>query len=215
MKTLLFVLGGKVDGHVPTAHFALRTEAAIQYYHDHHTNEEIVFLVSGRWTNATETFDETEAEIGKQYILERIPEALVYKEDISVELVGNYAFSKPLIMALKPDTVVVFTSELMLNRNKLLGKKIFAQDFPVHYDVITTDLSDNETLVAKEVDAIALFNKLFTDVNDGDHVTFRDILLYQTPYYFKGIIRDQDFFDAYWDGGYENFLHGRDVRKNI
>lgn len=214
MKTVLFVLGGKVINNKPDGHYALRINAAIEYYEGHSSTEEIYFVVSGRWTNVTDAFALTEAEVGRRFILSHIPEAVVYKEDISVELIGNYAFSKPLIEAIKPDSVIVFTSNLLLKRNRTIGQRIFADHTLFKYEVITDELSDNEVLVAKEESAVKLFNNLFVGVKDGDDAKFRDILLYSTPYYFKGIVDDKDYFDSYWDGGYERYLNALNVRNN-
>lgn len=106
MKTALFILGGRVKDGRPEKHFLLRTEAAASYHKQHRQHEDISFLVSGRWTNVTEDYEINEAEVGKRFILNSAPESIVYKEDISVELTGNYAFSKPLLRALLPDKVV-------------------------------------------------------------------------------------------------------------
>lgn len=214
MTTVLFILGGKVADEKPIAHFLLRLDAAIDYYRQHNQDEDIIFLVSGRWTSVTESFTLTEAEVGKLHILNAIPSANIIKEDISVELIGNYAFSKPLIVGFNPNKVVIFTSELLFPRNTKIAQRIFADSFLYELPIITKDLSDNTVLVDKEVQATKLFIKLFADVADGDDEVFRSILLYKTPYYYRGIIKDKDFFDMYWDGGYEHFIHARDVRKN-
>lgn len=215
MKTLLLILGGKTINNLPDKHFLLRTDAAIDYYEQFNSTEEILFLVSGRWTNVTDSFELTEAEIGKQYILNRIPDAQVYKEDISVDLIGNYAFSKPIIKTLEPTKVVIFSAEFMFNRNQTIAKKIFADDISYEHVVITNDLSDNQVLVQKELLATKLFNNLSSDIEDGDDSKMRDKLLYATPYYFKGVIKDKDFFDTYWEGGYDNYLGALGVRNEV
>lgn len=213
MRTVLFILGGKVAQNKPAAHFELRINAAIEYYKQHSSTEEISFVVSGRWTNVTDAFELTEAEVGKRAIISNIPEAVVYKEDISVELIGNYAFSKPIIEALKPDSVVIFTSNLLLKRNRTIGQRVFANHTLLKYEMITEELSDNEVLTTKEESAIKLFNNLFADVESGDDAAFRNILLYSTPYYFKGIVDDKEYFDTYWDGGYDRYLNALNVRN--
>lgn len=212
MKTVLFVHGGKVVDDAPTAHFLLRLKAALEYYHARHNHEDIVFFVSGRWTNVIDNFPISEAEVGKQYILQAVPEATVMKEDISGELIGNYAFSKPLIAALQPDSVVIFTSDLLQPRTQLIMERIFAHTFPYSFHFIHDELSANPIMTEREVDATGLFKNLFKDVADGDDVVFREKLLYETPYYFKGIIDEKSFFDTYWRGGFERFLNSRAVR---
>lgn len=214
-KTLLFVLGGVVENNKPAMHFLLRTQGAIGYYNEHHLLEDIVFLVSGRWTSVSEAFEASEAEVGRQFILEQIPEAVVVKEDISVELIGNYAFSKPLIEQLKPDKVIIFTSEFMHPRNVAIAERIFAGDFSYEFMEITKDLSDNEQMVEKEKQATKLFQNLFEAVEAGDDAASRDRLLYATPYYFKGIVDDKQFFETYWEGGYDAFLNSRAVRRSL
>lgn len=214
MKTILFVLGGKVVNNAPTSHFLLRTQAAVQYCIDH-PSEAVTIVVSGRWTSVTERYVDTEAEVAKQYILTQLPEVTVVKEDISVELIGNYAFSKPLIAALSPDTVIIFTSEVNKPRNEVIAKRIFADDLPYKFNVITDEHSDNEVLVAKERDATTLFEAAFEHVEDGDDAAFRTTLLYKTPYYFKGLTDDKDFFDTYWQGGFENYISARESRKKL
>lgn len=206
MKTLLLVLGGVVVGDKPGAHFLLRIEAALEYY-SQHREEDVIFFVSGRWKNATDNFNTTESEIGKRYILEKIPDALVYKEDISVDLIGNYAFSRPLIELLQPDKIVVFTSDLLLERNRKIARKIFGSEDRFDFRIITHDLSDNKNLVAKEKNAVKLLENLFREIRDGDDSGVRDTLLYKTPYYFKGIVDDKAYFDKYWEGGYDQYIY--------
>ncbi len=215
MKTVLFVHGGKVEGRAPIAHFLLRLKAAVDYYQQHSSEQDVIFFVSGRWTNVTDDFDVTEAEVGKRWIKERLPNTTVVTEDISVELIGNFAFSKPLLTALNPDNVIIFTSELLLPRTRMIAERIIAGDFPYSVQSITSELMDNPHLVEREICATNLFTKVFQTVANGDDAGFRDALLYSTPYYFKGFINDKAFFDKYWDGGFEHFSNSRTVRKTL
>lgn len=214
MKTILFVLGGKVTNNQLDSHFLLRTQAALDYSAAHPA-EDITFLVSGRWTSVTESYVDTEAEVAKQHILRTNPNAVVIKEDISVELIGNYAFSKPLITKLAADKVVIFTSEVNKPRNEALASRIFSSDVPYEFQVITGEHSDNGVLVHKEARAVSLFNAVFQAVPTGDDTGFRNALLYTTPYYFKGLIDDKTFFDTYWEGGFDEYIAAREVRKNV
>lgn len=213
MKTTLFINGGKVEQETPSQRFKLRLEWAIDYYRKHSETEDIIFLVSGRWGRVTDNFIKTEAEIGREIILQEIPKARVIKEDISVELIGNYAFSKPLIKALQSDKVIVITSDSLQKRVEYITKKIFADDFAYEYQFLQDEMSDNQVLLDKDAQALTLFKKLFAEVEDGDDKTFREILLYKTPYYFKGIIDDKSFFDTYWEGGFDNYLKGINTRN--
>ena len=215
VPTLVFIHGGKVVDSSPIAHFLLRLEAAVEYYRTHHEREEIVFLVSGRWTSVTEDYARTEAEVGKRWILERLPDATVYKEEISVELIGNYAFSKPIIRAVGAEKVFIPTSLVLKPRSEAIARRIFHVDIDYELAVITEDLSDNDVLVAREASALYLFEKLFDGVEDGDDSAFRDRLLYKTPYYTKGIIDDAAFFDAYWRGGFRSYLQAREIRSQL
>lgn len=52
-------------------------------------------------------------------------------------------------------------------------------------------------------------------VPDGDDRSARDVILYQTPYYFKGFIDDKTFFDKYWSGGYKHFIEGVKARNKM
>ena len=213
MTTVLFIHGGKVTDETPSQRFALRLDKAIEYYQAHRTTEEIIFLISGRWGRVTDDFMFTEAEVGKRYLLARLPEAKVLKEDISVEIVGNYAFSKPLIAHVGADKVVVYTSEVLDKRVRYLVKRIFADAFSCTFDLIEDELSGNTVLQDKEVNAMKLLEKLFADVSDGDDAGFREKILYSTPWYFKGVIDDKTFFDTYWEGGFEHYLHGIATRN--
>ncbi len=213
MTTVLLIPGGKSVDEKPIDRFLLSLNAAIDYYNQNKSSENIIFVVSGRWVSVTELYSMTEAEIGKRYILESIPDAEVVKEDISVELIGNYVFSKPLIAAFNPDKVIVFTSELLYARSKMFTKRIFSDCFPCEVQIITNALSDNLVLKDKEKQALKLFEKLFEDISDGDDVAFRERLMYSTPYYFKGIIDDKSYFDKYWGGGYDNFINGINERR--
>lgn len=215
MRTLLFVHGGVVSGDQPVAHFLLRLQAAVEYYKNHRSNEDITFLVSGRWTSVTEPFVLTEAEVGKRWILERISAAVVIKEDISVELIGNYAFSKPLIAAMKPDKAVIFSSLLLQPRNMIIAGRVFGNAIYHEIQLITDDKSDNTVLLERELHAVTLFQNLFGSIPNGDDAAFRDTLLYKTPYYFKNLIDDKTYFDTYWEGGFDHYLNSRAVRSQL
>lgn len=214
MKTVIFILGGKTDDEVPRERFRLRLEWAVNYYHEHHEQEDIVFLVSGRFGNVNENAPITEAEVGKRYIIDQIPEAKVIKEDISVDMIGNFAFSKPLIQSYNPDKVIITTSSLFADRIEYLSKKIFADKFDYIFEGIGNELTDDSVLIDKETSALKLLEKLTADVTDGDDQAVREILLYKTPYYFKGIVDDKTFFDTYWEGGFDKFLKGIKARNS-
>lgn len=213
MKTVLFIHGGKVLNNEPSAHFLARTMGALAYYEAHNDSEDIIFFVSGRWLNATEEYTLTEAEIGKRYIQAAVPDAVVVKEDISVELIGNYAFSKPLIQSLKPDKTVIFTTELLRERTELLLQRIFANDLPYIVEYLPDTVTDAPSTAIREVQAVELVRNLFAGIPDGDDAAFRDKLLYGTPYYFKGLIDDKTFFDTYWNGGFDAYLQSRTFYK--
>jgi hypothetical protein len=214
MKTILFINGGKVENETPSQRFRLRLEWAIKYFRQNHETQDITFFISGRWGRVTDNFLMTEAEVGKQFILRELPDAKIIKEDISVELIGNYAFSKPLIKASRPDKVIVITSDVLRKRVEHITKRIFAEDFVYEYHFIQDELSDNTALLNKDIKAVALFDKLFSEVSDGDDQSVREILLYKTPYYFKGIIDDKAFFETYWEGGFESYIEGISIRNN-
>lgn len=214
MKIVLFINGGKVSGENPSQRFRLRLEWAINYYRQNYKAQEIIFFVSGRWGRVTDNFLKTEAEVGKQFIVHELPGVTVLKEDISVELIGNFAFSKPLLHALKPDKIIVITSDILQKRVEYITKRVFAEAFAYEYHFIKDELSNNVILQDKEAKALTLFDKLFADVRDGDDQAFRELLLYKTPYYFKGIIDDETFFETYWQGGFASYIEGITARNN-
>jgi uncharacterized SAM-binding protein YcdF (DUF218 family) len=213
VRTVLFIHGGKVLNGEPTAHFLVRTRSALAYYDAHHASEDIIFLVAGRWLSVTETFPLTEAEIGKQYILKALPEAVVIKEDISVDLIGNYAFSKPLIASLAPDKTIGFTTELLRDRTELILKKVFGAGRLPEINYLADEVTYRPNNAEREAQAASLFKNLFADVKDGDDAAVRETLLYSTPYYFKNLIDDKTFFDRYWSGGYDSYLRSRTFYK--
>jgi len=48
--------------------------------------------------------------------VKKLPEAEVYEESLSVETMGNLAFSKPLILRLRPEELIIFGTRLMEDR---------------------------------------------------------------------------------------------------
>lgn len=214
MKTVIFILGGKTDGDVPRERFALRLDWALRYHREHRGSEDITFLVSGRCGNVNDGTSITEAEVGKRHIVQSIPNARVIKEDISVDMIGNFAFSKPLIRALNPDQVIITTSSLFADRVRYLADKVFSRAFHYTFQGIDDELTGDEALIKKETYALKLLRKLIEGVDDGDDAAIREILLYKTPYYFKCAIDDKTFFDTYWEGGFDHFLSGLRVRNS-
>lgn len=214
MRTILFVHGGKLHGDEPASRLALRLEWAIAYYRRHHEREDIIFFVSGRTGNVANQYALTEAEAGKRYILRQLPDVRVVKEDISVETAGNYAFSKPLVTALRPDSVVIIMSGVLKDKVTFLARTIWADAVRYRFELLDDELSGVRAIVERERKAFALTQALLSGVRAGDDAAVRDILLYRTPYYFKGVIDDKAFFDANWDGGYADFLTGLAVRSS-
>lgn len=208
MRVVLFIPTAAVEGEKTSAWFADRLDAAIQEYRAH-ANDECVFVVAGRWKNVTDTYLFTEAEIGRRYILAVLPQAKVIKEETSVETGGNFAFSKPIIKKLAPDKVCIFNSRVNAARIEFFAQKIFGKEFIIEFRYVDDIFSQNERAQRKEPKALSMFQKLFSDVRDGDDATAREILLQRTPFYHKGTIVDREFFEHYWPGGYDDFLEKR------
>lgn len=208
MRTLVFVHGGKVKDGAPVAHFLLRLEAAADY-HAAHPDDDVSFLVSGRWPTVSEEFEVSEAEVGKRWLLARIPDATVMKEDVSVELIGNVAFSKPLITSFTPDTVIIPTSLVLKPRFDAIIDRIWGDDIRFIFEYVTSERSEEALMLAREAAALTLFTNVFGSLQRGDDAAFRDRLLYGTPYYFKSLMDDREYFDRYWDGGYDAYLESR------
>lgn len=214
MRTVLMIHGGKVTEAVPSNRFAQRLNWAIDYYQQHHATEDVVFLITGRYSSATANYPLTEAEVGKRCILEQLPHARVVKEDVSLETIGNYAFSKPIILGLKADKIILLTSEVMKTRVEFIAKKVFADAFDYTFHLIKDELSTDQSLKDREADALTMAKRILDQVPDGNDAAARDMLLYHTPYYFKGIINDRAFFEKYWPRGYADFTAKRSIRQS-
>lgn len=213
MNIVLFIPTASVDGDKPTPWLKQRLDAAVDYALSH-TSDQYSFIPAGRWNNVLEQYPINEAEVCKRYILSRIPEARIYKEDISVDTAGGYAFAKPLIAALKPDKVIVFNSTVLTERNKFLAKKIFDPAWQIEFVFVFDIYSQNPRAQAKEPKALAMFQKIFAHVKDGDDQSIREILLYKTPFYYRDIINDKEFFNANWPGGFADFVEKRKSINN-
>jgi len=208
MRIVLFVPSSSVKDDQPSEWLKQRLDAAISYYQKH-LNDICSFVLAGRWSNVTDTYHLTEAEICKRYITNIIPDTLIIKEDLSVETGGNFAFAKPLIASFNPEKVVIFNSQVNAERNKYMANKIFNPVWNKEFIWIDDTFSQNPKAQQKEPKALTMFKKLFKNVTDGDDLEARQILLYKTPFYYKGIINDKDFFDKNWPGGFNDFIDKR------
>jgi len=206
--TVIFIPTASVIGDQPSEWLKLRLDTAIKYYQDH-IAENCPFVVAGRWNNVIDSYELTEAEVCKRYIISKLPDATVIKEDIAVETGGGFAFAKPLIAHFNPNKVVIFNSQVFANRCRYFAQKIFDPKWTKEFIFVEDVLCQNPRAIRKEPKALAMFKKLFDRLVDGDDQSAREILLYHTPYYFKGIINDKNFFDFYWPGGFEDFLEKR------
>lgn len=208
MRIVLFVPTASVKKKRPTEWLAQRLDAAVKYYNNHKADS-CYFVVAGRWNNVDESYELNEAEVSKRYLLDKIPDAIILKEDISVETGGGFAFAKPLIASLSPEKVVIFNSEVNKGRNIYFAEKIFDPEWEKEYVWIDDVFSKNPRAQAKEPKALVMFKKLFSSIKNGSDKSARETLLYKTPFYYKGIIDDKIFFDKYWPGGYEDFTEKR------
>lgn len=208
MTTVLFIPTSSVIKDKPTEWLQQRLDTAIDYYNSHQQTD-CSFVIAGRWNNITDSYELSEAEVCQRYIHSKLPEAKILKEDISVETGGGFTFAKPLIAALSPDRVVIFNSKVNTERNTYFAFKLFDPQWKKEFIFIEDSFSQNPRAQQKEPKALEMFKKLFDDIADGDDKTAREILLYKTPFYFKGIVDDKTFFDTYWPGGYEDFLEKR------
>jgi len=208
MKIALFIPTASVENDQPSPWLRQILDAAIEYYHSK-INDDISFIVSGRWKDATSRFLITEAEAARNYILSKLPDALVLKEDLAVETGGNFAFSKPFLDYLHPELVVIFMAKVREGRARYFASKIFGPQYNYEFNLVEEAISQNLRAIAKEPKALAMFKKLFDSLADGDDQGARQILLYKTPYYYRGIIDDRKFFDEYWDGGFDDFTEKR------
>jgi len=232
MKTILFVPTATVNGIKPSPWFEKRLTAAINYFREN-TSEECIFIISGRWKDTTSSFELSEAEVGKRFILSKLPVAEILKEEISVntpsnfafskpmsKLPGtkilkeeisvntpsNFAFSKPIILAYQPDKVVVFNTKIMQDRTKWCAEKIWGQDLKYEFVFTEDELCFNERAVQKEPKAVKMFQRLLEHIPMGDDKSVRETLLYKAPFYFRDFIDSKKFFDEYWEGGFEDYL---------
>jgi len=208
MITVLFVLTTSVVGDQPTSWLKQRLDTAIDYFSSH-SSETCVFVVSGRWNNVTQSYPVSESEVCRRYLLSRIPTARILTEDIAVETGGGLAFAKPLITSLHPDKVLIYNSAVNAKRTRYLAKKLFDPTWKLEFIFIDDSFSQNPRAHRKEPKALVMFKKLFDHLQDGDDQQAREILLYKTPFYHKGLIDDKEFFDHYWPGGYDDFLEKR------
>lgn len=212
-KLLIWVTGNKVEeGYTPSDRFKVKLDESIRLYNDNVDKyDQIEILVSGRWSNSTDEFLKTESRVGRDYILEQLPNAFVFEENISVDLIGNFAFSKQLIVNQNPDTVIGIMSEFLKDRVLFLGKKVIASDIKNLQFVFTNSILDNQYINrAKQQKAFQLLQNFLADVEDGDDARVRDKLLYQTPYYYRvSQKQNKDYFDKFWPGGFEDFISKR------
>ena len=208
MKIVLFIPTASVIKNKPSEWLQRRLDTAIDYYNKHE-KDNLFIVVAGRWNSVDESYLLNEAEVSKRYILSKLPNSIIIKEDIAVETGGGFAFAKPLINSIKPDKVVIFNSKVNEKRNRYLAKKIFSKHWKKELIFINDTFSKNPRAIRKEPKALEMFKRLFENIKDGDDQSAREILLYKTPFYFKGVIADKGFFDKYWPGGYEDFPEKR------
>lgn len=208
MRKVIFIPTAAVYDNQPSEWLRQRLDNAIGYVNN--DPDVVGIVVSGRWSNATDLFEKTEAEVAKTYLIENgIDPSLILKEDLAVETGGNFAFSKPIIKCLSPDLVIIITSRVLEQRTRLFAKRIFGPDWEYEFIFCNDELSKNERAIHKEPKATAMFTKLLKNIKDGDDSGARDIFLYQTPFYYKGMIVDKEFFDEYWPGGFNDFIDKR------
>ena len=198
-----------MEGPRPTPWFQSLLDAGVRYYKNQGAHSAITFVISGRWNNTQEKYEEDESTVGARYIQDLLPDTQVLKETLAVETGGNFAFSKPFIALTKPDKVVIVNAKVKQPRTEYLANKIFGTAYTYEYVWVEDTFSENPRAQAKEPKALAMFKKLFDGITDGDDAAARDILLYKTPFYYWDITDNEAFFNKYWPGGFEDFKEKR------
>lgn len=216
-KLLIWIPGNKVENNQPTERFRLKIEKAIEIHNQHLGKfDTIEFLVSGRWHNSTDDGYISEARIASEFIKQAIPDAIVYEEKISVDTIGNIAFSKPIIMQFKPDRIIGVGIKFHQQRMEYLIPKIFGDDIQNYKTVFVEDQVSLDTAVQeRNAKALEMNKRMLANIQDGDDKAVREFMLYKTPYYFR-LTDEQNrlFFDTYWSGGFEDFIGRRQHQLN-
>jgi len=126
-KLLLWTIGNKVFDGKPSDRFKVKLDKLIQLYKEYESQySEIEILISGRWGNITDDGYVSEARVGSDYIKNEIPDVKIIEEKISVESMGNFAFSKQNIIDRKADMVIGLIQSFIKDRVEHINKKIFA-----------------------------------------------------------------------------------------
>lgn len=211
---LIFVMGAPVkENGEPGEEFKLRLDKTLEIY----SSDKNMILIAGRVGHTLNKYPITQAECGKNYLLKKgLHENKMLMETISCETAGNFAFSGPIISKIKPDRVIVVTSEYGKQRVAYLANKILGRIAPINLECVVTVQSSNPNSKDRENKAFNMFKTLFENVVDGDYLKIIDTLLLQTPFYNKNLIKDEDFFNKYWNpGGWEDFIRNKNLVNEL
>jgi hypothetical protein len=208
MSEVLFIPSAKVEDGQPTPWFRLRLDTAYSRYLE--TPEQVsAFVISGRWSDTTTAIEQTEAAIAREYLLSLQPDLNVLIDERAVETGGNFAFSAPIIESLHPERVTTFNSAVYRLRMEYFARKIFGPGWLTQHVLIDDEYSANPRAQQKEPKALVMFQRLFDGITDGDFTAAQEILLEHTPFYDRSKVDNQGFFDAYWPGGFLDFIGKR------
>ena len=201
MSDVIIIPGAASVGVKPNKRFKERLDKSLKII-----KPDSMIIVSGRAGASLSSLEHTEAEIGKNYLVSNGVRNQIIMETSSVESLGNFLFSLLIIQELDIDEIKIVTSVAVAKRFELYARKFLRNK---KYTLIICE-DPGLAYLEREQKAQKMYGKLLALCSE-DPLKGINMLLTKTPFYNKGHITDSVFFDEFWDGGFEDYLQGRDI----
>jgi vancomycin permeability regulator SanA len=152
-------------------------------------------IMSGGHESFGEKYGISLAEAMKKYALKKgVPEIDIFKEELSLETVGQLIFSKIRIIDLKQfKNILIISNDYHIERIKAISRVVFNNNYLVDFEGVETSLTQEkkQEIYDRERKSEGVFKKTFDKVTLGNNEELLKILLERhlsynkTPQYFK------------------------------
>lgn len=160
-----------------------RVEKAVSAYR---SNQSSRILLSGRYSHGLSFIPpRTEAQAMKEYALNLgVQKEHIYLDEHSMDTLGGAYFSKQFFLKYNWKNILIITSNFHLARTQYLFKKVYGKEFNFEIVPSLTFLPPEDLMrhIELEVQTINKYKSQIDQINDGDDISIKSILL-QMPWY--------------------------------
>ncbi len=179
------VLSHELEGRELSEQSKRRVQVGVGFYKDKLAEN---LLMSGEHKNKGKKYKITLAQAMAKYAFKfKVPKKHLFKEELSLETVGQLIFSKLIIDKKKWKNILVISHDYHRDRVVEIISVVFDSNYKVDFAEVKSrfDFKQKEEIMFKEGASKEIFKKTFQDVEPGNNRELLDVLLGEHEIYKK------------------------------